>query len=98
MKINTELAGTRSNLLVSEQRTEISSKWVSPCTSETLAWVHNWILGTRLIWSIKYWDMVLERDSPRTKMTTRSAYLAKFMAAWPAEFAPPTPYTISPFQ
>ncbi len=29
-------------------------------------------------------------DSPRTSMTTRRAYGEKFIAAWPAELAPPT--------
>ena len=48
------------------------------------------MLGVSLIWSIRYCDMVLASESPRTRMTTRSAYLAKFIAAWPAEFAPPT--------
>jgi hypothetical protein len=50
----------------------------------------NLNVGVSLIWSIRYCDIVLEREAPRTTMTTRSAYFAKFMAAWPAEFAPPT--------
>jgi hypothetical protein len=37
IKMNMELAGTRSILLVSEHRKEISSRCVSPCASETLA-------------------------------------------------------------
>ena len=30
------------------------------------------------------------RDGPRTSMTTRLACREKFIAAWPAELAPPT--------
>ncbi len=37
--------------------------------------------------------MVAASDSPRTSITTFSAYCAKFSAACPAEFAPPTTYT-----
>ena len=40
--------------------------------------------------------MVADNESPRTSITTRSAYCAKFKAACPAEFAPPITYTISP--
>src|SRR5437016_2782733 len=40
--------------------------------------------------------MVLARELPRTSMTTFSANLEKCIAAWPAEFAPPMTYTVSP--
>ena len=39
--------------------------------------------------------MVAASDSPRTSITTRRAYREKYMAACPAELAPPTMYTSS---
>src|SRR6185312_4511793 len=65
--------GTRSIFSVSEHSTEISSTCLSPCTSATLACVQSSMFGVRWIWSIRYCDIVLERDSPRTRMTTRLA-------------------------
>jgi hypothetical protein len=47
------------------------------------------MLGVLLMSSIKYFDIVAASDDPRTSMMTRLANLEKFMAAWPAEFAPP---------
>ncbi len=37
-------------------------------------------------------------DDPRTTRVTRRACRAKCIAAWPAEFAPPTMYTSCPAQ
>ena len=34
--------------------------------------------------------MEAESDAPRTSITTLRAYLEKYIAACPAEFAPPT--------
>src|SRR5579864_4667627 len=45
------------------------------------------MFGVCSICSIRYCDMVLPREGPRTRITTRSAYLEKFIAAWPAELA-----------
>jgi len=35
------------------------------------------MLGVSFTWSIRYCDMVLDKDAPRTRITTRSAYRAK---------------------
>jgi hypothetical protein len=48
------------------------------------------MFGVFLIWSMRYCDMEAESDPPRTSITTLRANLAKYMAACPAEFAPPT--------
>src|SRR5229473_3581515 len=42
--------------------------------------------------------MVLASEPPRTSIITFSANFEKCIAAWPAEFAPPTTYTVSPLQ
>ena len=51
----------------------------------TLACFQSWMFGVCSICSIRYCDIVLESEEPRTRITTRSANLAKFIAAWPAE-------------
>ena len=48
------------------------------------------------IWSIRYCDMLFASDSPRTTRVTDFAWLAKNMAAWPAEFPAPMRCTSSP--
>ena len=40
--------------------------------------------------------MLAASDAPRTSSDTLDAYLARWMAAWPAEFPPPTTTTYSP--
>ena len=42
------------------------------------------------IWFSRYCDMVSDKELPRTSIVTWRANLEKYMAAWPAEFAPPT--------
>ena len=44
---------------------------------------------------IRYCDIDAASDEPRTNTTTRRAYFEKYMAAWPALFAPPTMNTSS---
>ena len=56
------------------------------------------MFGVWRIWSIKYRDIELASESPLTSMTTRRAYLEKYIADWPAELAPPTMYTSSSLQ
>ena len=60
-----------------------------------MTWYQTSMFGVSPIWSIRYCDMPLVSESPRTSMTTRRAYLEKYMAAWPAELAPPTMKTSS---
>ena len=41
------------------------------------------------IWSIRYCDMLFSSESPRTTSVTVRAWLAKNIAAWPAELPAP---------
>ena len=50
----------------------------------------GWIDRDESRWPVPYWDIDTASESPRTTMITRRAYFEKCMAAWPAEFAPPT--------
>ena len=50
-------------------------------------------LGVLSISVIRYSDMPSASDWPRTSIVTLAAYLARWTAACPAEFAPPTTKT-----
>jgi hypothetical protein len=66
-----------------------------PLTSNTLVFSFTMIFFVAAIWSSRYCDICNESDSPRTSIVTLRAYLEKYSAACPAEFAPPTMYTSS---
>src|SRR5436305_4180143 len=78
-----------------ELRTSIDSRWPSPWAAATCEWYQTSMFFISPIWSTRYCDIPLLRESPRTSITTRRAYLEKNMDAWPAELAPPTMKTSS---
>jgi hypothetical protein len=49
----------------------------------------TFILGSFRSAQSNNWTSKLASESPRTSIMTRRAYREKFMAAWPAELAPP---------
>ena len=58
MKMNMDVAGTRSMVLEWPQEIEIASRRFSPCASTTFVRVSTLMLGVSRIWSTRYWDMV----------------------------------------
>ena len=46
------------------------------------------------IWSMRYWDMLAFRESPRIRIVTSLAKRERNIAPWPAELAPPTTKTL----
>src|SRR4030095_1152124 len=84
--MKSEFAGTWLTLFVVEHRTDIASRRSSPCTSTTDELNSIWTFGVCFSWLIKYCDIEVESDEPRTSITTRRAYLEKYIAACPALF------------
>ena len=91
--MNTNIASARSRASPSGPATVSSASCSSPCAAVTDAPVRTSMFSCPAIWSIRYCDMLFSSASPRQRIVTCAAYLAKCIAAWPAEFAPPTTNT-----
>jgi len=74
----------------------MDSTVAEPLTDTTSVSVMTSIRGERLRRSTRYWDIVDFRLGPRTITRTLRALSARYAAAWPAEFPPPTTTTSSP--
>src|SRR6202007_1259573 len=88
--ISKALAGTFSWVQVLLFWMVRDSQWSTPSTARTLELSLREIFFVAAIWFSKYCDMVAERELPRTSIVTRRANFEKYIAACPAEFAPPT--------
>ena len=93
MKMNNQEVSTDSFSPVAASSRVIPSRWSVPCASTTVVPVRTWMLGVASICSTRYCDIEPASDGPRTSIVTVVLRCAKYSAAWPAEFAPPTTYT-----
>ena len=93
MKMNNQEVSTDSFSPVAASSSVIPSRWSVPCASTTVGAGADVDVGRGL----DLLDEVLRHraasDGPRTSIVTVVLRCAKYSAAWPAEFAPPTTYT-----
>ncbi len=97
MKMKSPLASTVSRSPESTSSRVIASSRDSPCSSVTWEWSRVRMFGVASIWSTRYCDIFASSEEPRTTIVTVPAKRESIMAAWPAELAPPTTYTSSPW-
>ena len=94
---NTAAAGTVSVTPDSWSRKVRLSRRPVPAPPVTTALCRTAMLGVLVISLTRYSDMLSASDWPRTSIVTLAAYVARWTAACPAEFAPPTTNTSRSF-
>ncbi len=98
MKTNSASAPTSVSSPVSPSRSRTDSSWRSPRASTTSERARTATLGRDSIRSTRYRDIPSSSEVLRQTIVTLRATSARWSAAWPAEFAPPTTTTSWPRQ
>jgi hypothetical protein len=90
MRTNSAVAGTTSVEPEPKFLRKRCSNLPSPPPSTTVVSKRTSMFSAASSSWMRYSDMLVESELPRTRSVTREAYLLRWVAACPAELAPPT--------